>query len=73
MFCAYTRLRYQVCVYRTIGPLVVKKLTCLVNAGSIGKYTVIFFVEKCEKLLLCKIFFHNQKYQCVFQFKGHIN
>ena len=22
MFCAYTRPRYQVCVYRTIGPLV---------------------------------------------------
>ena len=22
MFCAYTRLRYQVRVYRTIGPLV---------------------------------------------------
>ena len=22
MFCAYTRLRYQVSVYRTIGPLV---------------------------------------------------
>ena len=31
MFCAYTRTRYQVGVYRTIGPLV---LCCLILAGN---------------------------------------
>ena len=34
MFCAYTRPRYQVSVYRTIGPLVYSKT---------GVYSVIYY------------------------------
>ena len=37
MFCAYTRPRYQVSVYRTIGPLVYKLLPFLNPwVGGIG-------------------------------------
>ena len=33
MFCSYTRFRYQVCVYRTIGPLVLSKVSHLELCG----------------------------------------
>ena len=51
MFCVYTRPRYQVSVYRTIGPLVYKvagqqwlssKMSALENVATIS-----FFFSSC--------------------------
>ena len=52
MFCAYTRPRYQVSVYRTIGPLVVVVVrvfffvcvcVCVFIVFSVSVYVCFFF------------------------------
>ena len=37
MFCAYTRPRYQVSVYRTIGPLVIALLCQNISVTVLSK------------------------------------
>ena len=41
MFCAFTRPRYQVSVYRTIGPLV--EITCGKLIGCSAKLSLFYF------------------------------
>ena len=44
MFCAYTRPRYQVSVYRTIGPLV-NIILCIFTLSFLGVITFILSRE----------------------------
>ena len=40
MFCASTRPRYQVSVYRTIGPLVINDIVQNINVGLDKIFTI---------------------------------
>ena len=51
MFCAYTWPRYQVCVYRTIGPLVCSKQVVFVF-HFMSAYLILF----CVLLLIYKFY-----------------
>ena len=46
MFCAYTRPRYQVSVYRTIGPLVLSVLLTIHYDNRPMQYTAILMAVK---------------------------
>ena len=43
MFCAYTRPRYQVSVYRTFGPLVIDSVGFLIGGSHMKHFTIILY------------------------------
>ena len=66
MFCAYTRPRYKVSVYRTIGPLVCiwcEKSNVLVCQGGAGSPSLndnekLPFVTFCNIYFICQSVSH---------------
>ena len=51
MFCAFTRTKYQVSVYRTIGPLVWKPF----NRAMVTSWSLIGTKKLFLELAVCKV------------------